>query len=237
MIAIDTHTHTVASGHFTTDTVRDLALAASAAGLQALAITDHGPAIMNSAKAGYFRSLLLGTRERYGVKLFFGAEVNVMDASGRVDLDAETMVKLDFCIASLHVPCCKPAGIAENTSALTNAMKHPSVSIIGHPNDAKYPLDLEELVSCAARERVMLELNDTSLTPGNYRGDVRAEAKEMLRLCAKYGVSVSLGSDSHGRARVGDVSHCEVLLAEVNFPDELVANRTLEGFRSRLKKA
>ena len=236
MIAIDTHTHSVASGHFTTDTIRDLARAARDAGLRALAVTDHGPAIVNSAKAGYFRSLLLGNRERYGVRLFFGAEVNIMDASGRVDLDAETMRKLDFCIASLHVPCCRPAGIAENTAALTNAMKHPSVSIIGHPNDEKYPVDLGELVACAAREGVMLELNDTSLTPGNYRGDVREEARRMLELCRREGVSVSLGSDSHGRARVGDVSHCEALLAEVGFPDELVANRALEGFLARLKK-
>ena len=236
MIAIDPHTHTVASGHFTTDTISDLARAAKAAGLQALAVTDHGPAILNAAKAGYFRSLLLGARTRFGVRLLFGAEVNILNEDGALDLDAETMRKLDFCMASLHVPCCAPSTKAANTSALTQAMKHPCISVIGHPNDEKYPIDLEELVSCAAREKVLLELNDTSLTPGGYRGDVRNEAREMLRLCEKYGVSVTLGSDSHGRARVGKVEHCESLLVETHFPDELVANRTLERFLSLLKK-
>ena len=35
---IDTHTHTIASGHFTTDTATDLARAAKTAGLSVLAV-------------------------------------------------------------------------------------------------------------------------------------------------------------------------------------------------------
>lgn len=39
-IAVDFHTHTIASGHYTTDTLTDLAKAANSAGLAYLAVTD-----------------------------------------------------------------------------------------------------------------------------------------------------------------------------------------------------
>ena len=235
MIAIDPHTHTVASGHYTTDTLREVALAASRAGLFGLGNTEHGPAMLGAATASYFRSLPLTGRIKYGVRLFFGAELNILDATGRVDLDEDTMRRLDYCIASLHVPCCKPMDEAGNTAALVGAMRNPFVSVIGHPNDVKYPVDLPALVATAKETGTLLELNETSLLPGGYRGDNRPRAEVLLRLCRQAGVSVVLSSDSHGGAHVGDVTNCELLLKKAEFPDELVANRTLERFLSQLK--
>ena len=50
----DLHTHTIASGHATTDTIALLAKAAFLRGMKCLGISDHGPASMGSAGLSYF---------------------------------------------------------------------------------------------------------------------------------------------------------------------------------------
>ena len=75
----DYHTHTIASGHGTRDTIDRLARAAAAKGIQILGISDHAPAMPGAASISYFRNLRYSARERYGVRLCFGAELNVLD--------------------------------------------------------------------------------------------------------------------------------------------------------------
>ena len=79
MLKIDLHTHTIASGHGTRDTVTDLAKAAAARGMTMLGITDHGPATPGGAAVSYFRSLPSGPRFRFGVDVRYGAEANILD--------------------------------------------------------------------------------------------------------------------------------------------------------------
>ena len=236
MIAIDPHTHTVASGHYTCDTLRQVALAAAARGLSAFGNTEHAPGLIGSTTISYFRALHSAERFRYGIRLFFGAELNILDCAGRIDLPEDVMAGLDYCIASLHTPCFRPSDRATNTAALIGAMRNPFVDIIGHPNDCKYPVDLPALVTAAAQTGVLPEINEASLEPGGYRGDNRADTLELLRLCRQKGVSVVFSSDSHGAQHVGIVNRCETLAAEAGFPDELVANRTVERFCSLLRR-
>ena len=56
-LELDVHTHTVASGHYTRDTVTDFIRQAAESGLKLLGISDHGPAIPHSCTASYFRGL------------------------------------------------------------------------------------------------------------------------------------------------------------------------------------
>ena len=44
-------------------------------------------------------------RQMKGVKMLFGAELNIMDAEGTVDLPEATLRGLDIIIASIHPPC------------------------------------------------------------------------------------------------------------------------------------
>ena len=100
---LDTHTHTVASGH-AYSTIRENAKAAGEKGLELLAITEHGPAMPGSCQAIYFQNLRVVDRHAYEAELLMGVELNILDSQGRVDLEERTLRKMDIAIASLHIP-------------------------------------------------------------------------------------------------------------------------------------
>lgn len=228
MFESDIHTHTLASGHGTNDTIYSMAIQAKQKGLKLLGISDHGPATMGSAQSSYFRNLCSSPSLRCGIRLLYGVEVNILDIQGTLDLDNEVLAKLDYAIASLHVPNITPGTAAENTTACIHAMKNPWVKILGHPDDTKFPLDYPTLVESAALNHVALEINNLSLSPDGYRGDTRASYTELLTLCKKWHHPVILGSDSHGGQQIGDFTYAARLLTEMQFPDELVLNHCVE---------
>ena len=53
---MDTHTHTLASGH-AYSTIRENAAAAAGRGLELLAVTEHAPRMTGSCQAIYFQNL------------------------------------------------------------------------------------------------------------------------------------------------------------------------------------
>ena len=79
----DIHTHSIASGHGTCATMTDMAKAANAAGLKMLGISDHGPKTLGGGRISYFRSLAFAQSKRLGVRMLYGAEVNILDQEGR----------------------------------------------------------------------------------------------------------------------------------------------------------
>ena len=224
MYSADIHTHSIASGHATQATIADLAKAAKARGLSLLGVSDHAPSTMCAGTVSYFRSLAMAPRMRCGVELLYGIELNILDHTGRVDMDPVTLSGLDYAIASMHRPNIRPASREENTSAYIGAMKNPYVSVIGHCDDAHYPVDYETLAESAAAHHVLLEINDSSLAPGGYRGDTRDNVRTLLTLCKKLDHPILLSSDSHGTAHVGDFSHIEPYLRECDIPDRLILN-------------
>ena len=233
---IDTHTHTIASGHWTTDTATDLARAAAARNLQILAITDHSPSIPESATENYFLNLKYAEKYRFGVRLLYGTEADVMDTSGRLGLADSVLCQMDIVIASQHPVCFKPSNAEENTAGLVAAVSTGKVDIVGHPDDEKYPLVLEELVKACALHGTAIEMNEASLTPGGYRGDAKSRDAQLLALCKKEGVTVSMGSDSHGASHVGVFTYAEKLLEETAFPYELVVNYSKKAFYALLNE-
>ncbi len=221
---IDTHTHTIASGHYTEDTVVQMAIRASMIGLEHLCITEHGPAMTGSASESYFRNLKFGDKKKFGVKLYYGAELNVLDVKGNVDLDYDITKNLDLCIASLHRQTFRPRTERENTLALINAMDNPDVFIIGHPDNPDFEVERYMLVEAAKEKGCAIELNAASLSPSGHRTSSFDWLFKTFILCKKKGVYVTLGSDSHGRSRIADFEECYNFLDEIDFPEELVLN-------------
>lgn len=232
-IVLDTHSHTIASGHFTTDTVTDLARAAKERGLELLAVTDHSPSIPASASESYFRNLRYCEPKRLGVRLLYGSEIDVTEFG--IGMADDVLAEMQVVIVSQHPPCFSPKSAEENTQALIRAIKKTKADIVGHPDDEKYPLLAEELVKTCKETGTAIEMNNASLTPGGYRGDAASRDRELLRLCKKHDVLVSLGSDSHGREHVGDFTYALKLLEEENFPEELVVNTSAEKFTQLLR--
>ncbi len=234
-IEIDTHTHTLVSGH-AYNTIREMAKMASEKGLKGLAITDHAPEMPGSTHLFYFMNMKMIPRNMYGVELFMGAELNIMDAEGKVDLPNSVIQELDIAIASIHGPCYKGEVTKEEiTRAYINIMERGDIDIIGHPDDGRYPVDYEELVKAAKRTGTLLEINNTSLNPIGFRKNTKGNAIEMLKYCKEYKVPVVLGTDAHVDVAIADYSFVEEILALVDFPEELIANNSLEKLCALLK--
>ena len=102
MYLSDIHTHSIASGHGTSCTISDMAKAASKKGLKLLGITDHGPGTLAAGTSSYFRSLTYAPKKRFGIELLFGAELNILDMEGHLDLNDELLSELDYALASMH---------------------------------------------------------------------------------------------------------------------------------------
>ena len=82
---------------------------------------------------------------------------------------------------------------------------------------------------------ILIELNNSSFNPRGFRINAYENDKTILELCAKYGVSIILGSDAHREEDVGDFSRAEEILKETGFPEELVVNRSRSCVEKQLR--
>ncbi|MCI9080152.1 MAG: phosphatase [Lachnospiraceae bacterium] len=234
-LILDTHTHTIASGH-AYNTINEMAGSAADKGLKLLAITDHAPAMPGSCSYMYFLNFRALRREKYGVKLLFGAELNIINTDGGLDLEEDILKKLDIGIASIHPPCYKEATAEQNLNAYIKAMENPYVNIIGHPDDGRFPVDMEKLVLAAKENHVLLEVNNASLNPEGFRQNTEANDLEMLKFCKKYGQPVVIGSDAHIEEEVGNFGRAMNVIAKAGFPEELVINTSIDKLYEYISK-
>lgn len=232
---MDLHTHTLVSGH-AYNTMREMIQAAADKGLKVLGITEHAPKMPGTCPHYYFHNLKILNRSMYGVELLLGAEVNILDYDGNVDLSGREMSSLDIVIASMHKPCIQPGTIEENTRAYLKAMENPYINVIGHPDDGRFPVDYQALVKGAKEHGTVLELNNHSLDPVCMRANARENDTEMLKWCMHYGQPVIVDSDAHADTYVGDFSLADELLKELSFPEELVLNRDPQAIRPYMNK-
>lgn len=232
---LDVHTHTVSSGHYTMDTITDMVKTAKEKGLSLLGISEHGPALPHSCTLSYFRSLPLAPATRMGIRILYGAEVNITSLSGHLDLPDDVMQHLDYCLAGMHLPCLSPGTASENTNAYIRAMENPCIRILAHTDDPKFPVDYDRLIRAAMDYRVLLEINNSSLAPDSYRGNARENSRIILDLCKNFHYPILLSSDSHGHKNVGNFQYALDLIAQMDFPKELILNSSTDRFLSFLK--
>lgn len=233
-IAADLHCHTLASGH-AYSTVEEVIRAAAAAGLDAVAITDHGPAMPANLSRWYFENMRVFPDQMLGVEIFRGIEANIIDDIGTLDADEDMMKNLNFAVASCHTVTIAGPDAGYYTSACIGAMKNPKVNVIGHPDDGRMPVNYIELVRAAAETSTLLELNNHSLSALAPRQNSQANLRELLGLCRKQGVPVVVSSDAHISFSVGRFDNSLALIKEMDFPEDLVANTSLEKLKSHLR--
>ena len=236
-IEIDTHTHTLASGHAYC-TMNEMAQEAAARGLKGLAITEHAPDMPGGPYIYHFQNLKVVPRKRKGIELLLGVELNIRNEQGEVDLSVKELKEMDIAIASMHAPCYKGAMDKESiTRAYIHAMENPYVDIIGHPDDGRFPVDFETMVRGAKQTGTLLEVNNSSLRPEGFRLHSMENCRDMLEECKKQGAMVVLGTDSHVDVDIAEYPYAFQILKEVDFPEELVANTSLDKLKSSLKRA
>lgn len=235
-IRIDTHSHTLASGH-AYSTLKEMAAMAAEKGLDGLAVTEHAPEMPGSTHLYYFQNLKVVPRSMFNIRLLLGTELNIMDRNGKIDLPESTLSELDIAIASMHAPCFKDELTQENVmSAYLNIMENPFIDIIGHPDDGRFPADYDMLAKEARRTGTLLELNNSSLRPDGFRLNTRTNSVKMLKACKKYGTMITMGSDSHIDVDIAEYPYAIEVIKEADFPEELVANVSVEKLLSVLKR-
>lgn len=230
---LDMHTHTLASGH-AYSTIREMAKSAKEKGLKLLAITEHAPKMPGTCHEFYFQNYRVLDRNAYDVPILFGAEVNIIDENGNIDMSDELLATMDIAIASIHPPCVRPMTEKETTHTLTTIMKNPNIHIIGHPDDGRFPINYDELVRAAKETNTLLEVNNSSLSPMSYRPNAKENYKKMLDACVKYETPIILNSDAHVDTGVANRQYSMALIEELKFPEALIINTDVNKLTKRL---
>jgi len=230
---MDLHTHTIVSGH-AYNTMDEMINAAVEADLELLALTEHAPMMPGSTGPYYFSNLKILPRQRDNLLVLFGSEVNILDSKGHIDLEKSVAKELDLVIASMHIPCITPGSKKENTQGYLKAMEKSYINIIGHPDDARYPVNYKKLAKAAAETHTLLEINNTSLSPTSFRQGARENDITLLKYCEEFGTSVIINSDAHSKFHVGAHQFAHDLIAELDFPETLIVNTSVEKVKSYL---
>ena len=233
---LDIHTHTIASGH-AYSTLQEMAKAASEKGLHILGITDHASSIPGSVQPVYFRNTHVIPREMYGVRLLIGAELNILDTHGTLDLEDFYYRLMDVRIAGIHKFCWSGGTKSQNTDGMLSAIENKWTDIIAHPGDGVCDLHFEPVVLAAKRTGTLLEINSSSLRPIRNKPTAVANNMEILRLCKRHDVPVILGSDAHISFDIANYQYALPLLRETDFPQELVVNDKPDLFFHIIEKS
>lgn len=231
-IAIDTHTHSTASGH-AYSTVDELARGARERGLEGFVLTEHGPALPGGPHPYYFGNLRVLPRTIEGVLFFRGVEANIMDAEGGLDLDPKYLRSMDLVMAGFHESCFSSKSREENTQALIAALKSPWVDGISHPGNPVFPIDLEAAVLAAGEYGKFLEINNSSF---RVRPGCEENCRALALLCVKHRGLVSCGSDAHYRDDVGNFGKALALIIEAGIAPEQCVNSSVERFTAFSEK-
>ena len=222
-LKLDVHTHTVMSGH-AYSTLQEMVAAAQQKNLDILGITEHAPGIPGTCNPIYFRNLHVVPRQFGNLRLMLGAELNILDTKGTLDLDEYYYKMLDIRIAGIHLLCWEGGTVEENTQGMINAIRNPWTQIISHPGDGTAELLFEPIVLAAKESKTLLEINNSSLNPNRNKETALRNNLEILRLCKRYEVPVVLSSDAHISYAIADYSFIWPLLQETEFPDQLIMN-------------
>ena len=117
---------------------------------------------------------------------------------------------------------------------MVQAISNPYINIISHPGDGTADLNFEPIVLAAKEHHTLLEINNSSLKPSRGKKQARPNNLEILRLSKKYEVPVILGSDAHISFDIATCDYALQLVAETEFPEELIMNTSVEKFKSYL---
>ncbi|MFR6040839.1 MAG: PHP domain-containing protein [Dysosmobacter welbionis] len=84
-LEVDTHTHTILSGH-AWSTLRENCCAARGRGMKGLCLTEHAPGIEGGAPSFIPHSQRMLPQEVEGIRVYQGIEVNILDHQNHLDI-------------------------------------------------------------------------------------------------------------------------------------------------------
>jgi len=192
----DLHLHTKATdGH---NTIREMALAAKAAGLSYIAVTEHSRRL--TVARGFDPQRLLKqideidrvNRALAGITVLKGIEVDILE-DGSLDLPDEVLGRLDLVVGAVHSAFDLPR--RKQTARILRALGSRCFTVLAHPSArllgsrAAIDADMLAIVRAARKRGRYLELN---AQPERLDlDDVHA------RMAREEGVLLALSTDAH----------------------------------------
>lgn len=199
------HVHTTASDGAAS--LEEIVKASEKLGYEYIGISDH------SQSAFYANGLdekrifeqfkeIDALQKKVKIRIFKGIEADILP-DGKLDYPDKILKEFDFVIGSIHSVFNKPE--KETTRRLARAMENKYLSFVGHPTGRLllgregYALNMKEVIECAKKEDVCLELNASP-----HRLDVDWRVLHAVR---EQGVSVSINPDAHSLEGLKDVCY------------------------------
>ena len=238
-IKFDYHTHTVYSrvGPYLHGKGRiiDNARAAAERGLEALAITDHGPSDfygLSIKRIPQMRRDISSAKFAFPkLKILLGVEADIVDTPNGIDVKPADIEKFDFINAGYHyVPKCHmisnwlafhlpyPADAREklrrqNTARIVKALKSNDINILTHPGDKAF-IDEHAVAKACEETGTLVEINARHKHPD----------ADDLRIYKQYDVSFVISSDAHQPKHVGRYVESLALAMEAGIDPERIVN-------------
>ena len=231
-IELDTHTHTVASIH-AYSTITENAAEAARKNLKLICMTDHGPLLPGGTHEYFFSNMKVLPKEIHGVRILKGIETNIKNTDGDLDIPKHLENRMEIVLVGLHEGVLPPGTKKENTTAVVNAMKKEFVDILVHPGNPVYELDYDDVFKAARDTNTFIEINNSSFL-GSRKGS-KDNCRMIAEKCRDYKLPISLGSDAHYSTYVGEFSVVTKLLEEIQLPEELILNTSVDKLLNYLK--
>ncbi|MFK8112923.1 MAG: DNA polymerase/3'-5' exonuclease PolX [Rubripirellula sp.] len=193
----DLHMHTTATDGAAT--IREMADAALARGLQYIAITDHSKRVSMAMGLDVDRlreqwSMIDEIREEYEGRLIIlkGIECDILEKGG-MDLPDDCLAEADWVLASVHYGQKQPRD--QITERILGAIENPNVTCIAHPTGRlinrrpPYEVDMETVMKAAKENDTLMELN---------ANPARLDLNDLHLAAAKrVGIPIVISTDAH----------------------------------------
>ncbi|MBQ1489996.1 MAG: PHP domain-containing protein [Eubacterium sp.] len=241
-MTFDIHTHTIYSHGFIRPhgkgTIEQNVQAAIAAGLEEIAISDHGPGHhfygLSMQKVPEMRAEIERLQEKYPeIRISLSVEANVVDNGGNcLDVKPSEMGEFDFVLAGYHYGASHGRTIAnmldhkglvpgsicawlekKNTEMTIGALRQNRLKVLTHPGD-KARFDIERIARVCAETGTWMEISTWH----------KHLTVEEIRIAMKEDVSFIISSDAHTPDRVGSFRGGLVRAFEAGLPIERIVN-------------
>jgi DNA polymerase (family 10) len=207
----DLHMHTTASDG--QDSIEEMVAAARARGLSYIAITDHSKRVSmaRGLDGDRLRRQWLEVdqvnRQTPDLEVLKGIECDILEKGG-MDLPDDVLAEADWVIASVHYG--QNQSRQQITERILEALENPHVDMLAHPTGRlinrrePYDVDLDQVMSAAAKYRKLLELN---------ANPARLDLNDVYCAAAKrLGIPIVINTDAHSTGGM-DVMQYGVLQA------------------------
>lgn len=231
-IKTDLHCHSIVSDH-AFSTIMENIICARKAGLEAIAITDHGTALGDAPHKFYYPSFVKLPDVVNEVRLLKGCEVNILNNKGELDLNNEILSTMDIVIASVHNPFYADASEdGDNTDMYLKVLENPYVDILGHSGNPKCKYNIEKVLKTAKKLGKFIEINENTFAVRPMNTEL---CRQIALMAKQIGTHIVVNSDAHFCTNVGVLTQSIKMLREIDFPESLIANTNYEKLKELFK--